>query len=194
MTTISLWRAQEKATRGAIKLRNVETSNPAIPHGHGPIRPGHFIPFAKNPTLSKFFMQMGRGEEIGSGVSNVNKYLPFYTKGGKPRFIEGDPFVTIIPLPSAHGLSGEQMATQMATQKTTQKTGVKTKEKTREKTREKILKLLRATPNLTTAELADDLGITDKGIAWQLTRLCKTGILRRIGPDKGGHWEVVQKQ
>lgn len=45
-------------------------------------------------------MGMGRGEELGSGILNVNKNLPFYTKGAKPQFIEGDPFVTII-LPPA---------------------------------------------------------------------------------------------
>ncbi|MBM4081894.1 MAG: AAA family ATPase, partial [Planctomycetes bacterium] len=74
----------------------VETTNACIPHGHGPIRPDRFTPYPKNPTLSKFFMQMGRGEELGSGILNVTKYLPFYTKGGKAQFIEGDPFVTIV--------------------------------------------------------------------------------------------------
>jgi ATP-dependent DNA helicase RecG len=54
----------------------VETSNPARPHGHGPILPGRFTPFPKNPTLSKFFMQMGRGEELGSGVLNVTGIFP----------------------------------------------------------------------------------------------------------------------
>jgi len=69
----------------------METNTPAIPHGHGPIRPNHFTPFSKNPTLSKFFMQMGRGEELGSGMLNVTKYLPFCTKGAKSRFVEGGP-------------------------------------------------------------------------------------------------------
>jgi ATP-dependent DNA helicase RecG len=119
-------------------------------------------------------MQMGRGEELGSGVLNVNKYLPFYTKGAKPRFVEGDPFVTIIPLPSETGAS-ERIS-----------------EKTSEKPREKILNLLQQTPSLTTADLAVALGITVKGVAWQLNRLQQTGRLRRIGPDKGGHWEVAE--
>ena len=154
----------------------VETRNAAIPHGHGPIRPGHFTPFSKNPTLSKFFMQMGRGEELGSGVLNVNKYLPFYAKGSKARFVEGDPFVTIIPIPT----------------ETAEKAETNGPEKTREKTREKILTLLRERPSLTTAELAVTLGITDKGVAWQLNRLCKDASLRRIGPDKGGRWKVIE--
>ncbi|MDD4623179.1 MAG: winged helix-turn-helix transcriptional regulator [Kiritimatiellae bacterium] len=67
----------------------------------------------------------------------------------------------------------------------------KPREKTREKTREKILNILKATPTMTTAELAVALGLIGKGVAWQLKRLQENGGLRRVGPDKGGHWEVI---
>ena len=160
----------------------VETTNAAIPHGHGPIRLGHFTPFPKNPTLSKFFMQMGRGEELGSGILNVTKYLPYYTKGGKPQFIEGDPFVTIIPLPTE--VSGE------TTQKHGGKAGEKSKEKSREKSREKILGLIAWNPTLTVREMVKTLAMSRAGIEKVLRRLKDEGHLRRIGPDKGGHWEV----
>ena len=59
-------------------------------------------------------MQMGRGEELGSGVLNVSKYLPFYTQGAKPRFIEGDTFVTIIPLPFESGRGDDSRHPQRA--------------------------------------------------------------------------------
>jgi len=61
-----------------------------------------------------------------------------------------------------------------------------------EKTREKIISLLRKEPDLTTADLAANTGITNKGIEWQLKRLCKEDLLRRIGPDKGGKWELLK--
>jgi predicted HTH transcriptional regulator len=57
--------------------------------------------------------------------------------------------------------------------------------------REKILELLRENPKLTTASLAQEVGISPKGIEKQLAHLKREGLLRRIGPDKGGHWEVV---
>jgi len=41
---------------------------------------------------------MGWVEEIGSGLINVNKYLPLYPPGGSAEFIEGDRFKTIIHL------------------------------------------------------------------------------------------------
>ncbi len=70
----------------------------------------------------------------------------------------------------------------------------KTSEITRVKAREKILNMLKVTPTMTTAELARELGLTDKGVAWQLKRLQDKKRLRRVGPAKGGHWEVLERE
>jgi len=43
------------------------------------------------------------------------------------------------------------------------------------------------------AELAETVGITPKGVAWQIDQMKKRGILKRVGPAKGGHWEVIEK-
>lgn len=59
------------------------------------------------------------------------------------------------------------------------------------KSREKILDLLRTHPEYTTAILARQVGITTKAVEKQLARLKTDGLLRRIGPDKGGKWEVL---
>jgi len=75
-----------------------ETANANVPNGVGPISPERFTPFPKNPAIAKFFIQMGRVEELGSGILNVNKYLTIYSPGNKPTFIEADIFQTIIPL------------------------------------------------------------------------------------------------
>jgi len=87
----------------------VEFKNPNIPHGRGPIDPAHFTPYPKNPTLCKFLIQLGRYEELGSGVNNVTKYLPFYAPGaGSPSFIEDDMFMTVVPLaPVASEVTGQ---------------------------------------------------------------------------------------
>jgi ATP-dependent DNA helicase RecG len=62
---------------------------------------------------------------------------------------------------------------------------------TRGKTREKILHLIAENPLITTTELAEAAGITPKGVEWQISRLKKDGVLKRVGPAKGGRWEVV---
>jgi len=65
-------------------------------------------------------------------------------------------------------------------------------QKTREKTREKILSILKATPYITINELARIVEISQKGVEWQITKLKKEDRIKRIGPDKGGHWEVIK--
>ena len=57
--------------------------------------------------------------------------------------------------------------------------------------RDAILKLLRKNPYMSTRDLAEGIGISAKGVEKQLGILKATGRLRRIGPDKGGKWEVV---
>jgi len=74
----------------------VEVINANNPHGSGPIDIHNFVPFPKNPTLTKFFIQLGRAEEIGSGITNIHKYLPIYFKNAFAEFIEGPEFTTII--------------------------------------------------------------------------------------------------
>jgi ATP-dependent DNA helicase RecG len=78
----------------------IEVINANNPHGYGVIDPNNFAPFTKNPTLAKFFIQLGRGDELGSGVINVNRLIKSYAKAGEVQFIEGDVFKTIIPLNS----------------------------------------------------------------------------------------------
>jgi ATP-dependent DNA helicase RecG len=59
------------------------------------------------------------------------------------------------------------------------------------KTREKILELIRKDEHITTNTIAETIGISVKGIEWQISKLKEEGIIKRIGPDKGGHWEVI---
>ena len=68
----------------------------------------------------------------------------------------------------------------------------KSSEKTREKTREKIIQAVKENPVITTNGLAETLGITVKGVEWQIKDLKSRGIIRRVGPAKGGHWEIIE--
>ena len=59
------------------------------------------------------------------------------------------------------------------------------------KTRDKIIELLRENPKHTTRTLAEEIGITPKGVERHLAILKSQGILHRIGPDKSGEWQVI---
>ena len=60
------------------------------------------------------------------------------------------------------------------------------------KTADRILELLRADPLLTFADMVATLGISRSAIQKHIARLKDAQLLRRIGPDKGGRWEVVK--
>lgn len=62
--------------------------------------------------------------------------------------------------------------------------------KTSEKTSEKIIELLKGNPYLTIDLLAEKSGVTTRSIERSLKKLQETRKLKRIGPNKGGHWEV----
>src|SRR5690606_36843242 len=79
----------------------VETVNANNPNGEGALSPTSFSPFPKNPSIAKFFMQLGRFDELGSGVLNVNKYIKAYSGNDNPQLIEGATFITIIPIDGA---------------------------------------------------------------------------------------------
>ncbi|TLV04039.1 AAA family ATPase [Dyadobacter luticola] len=78
----------------------VETENANNPHGEGLIDPDRFTPFPKNPVIAKFFIQLGRVDELGSGVLNVNRLTNRYAGNRLPIFIEGITFKTKIPIPA----------------------------------------------------------------------------------------------
>ncbi len=60
------------------------------------------------------------------------------------------------------------------------------------KSSQKILELISASPGITISEIADRLGMTKRGVDKNIKRLKEQGIIRRVGPDKGGHWEVIE--
>lgn len=80
-----------------IERDRVLFENGNIARGSGEIDPKSFSPYSKNPSIAKFFREIGWVDELGSGVRNINKYNKIYS-GEIAQFIEGDVFKTIIPL------------------------------------------------------------------------------------------------
>jgi len=69
-----------------------------------------------------------------------------------------------------------------------------TTQKTVEKTVEKILDAIKNNPKITQNELAKITGLTRRGIEWNLAKLKEKGIIKRVGPAKGGHWEIIKSE
>ncbi len=57
---------------------------------------------------------------------------------------------------------------------------------------QKILEALAQNSFASRQELARTLGMTVDRVKWNINKLRDAGVLRRVGADKGGHWEIVE--
>ena len=95
------------------------------------------------------------------------------------------------------GISDEERAAlgkglEGATKKRSEKSGQKKAvRKSGQKTVDRLLALIASHPHITQAGMVAALGITRSTIQKHLLNLKSAGRLRRVGPDKGGHWEVI---
>ena len=100
------------------------------------------------------------------------KYTPLYANGKDPVIEEQDVYRIEIPyiptLQSTGGRSGPE---------TTQK---------------RIIILLTDNPNITSRQIAENLKMARSGISKHLHLLQESGKIKHIGPNKGGHWEVIE--
>ena len=58
-------------------------------------------------------------------------------------------------------------------------------------TQKTIVEIIIGNPNVTIPEVARQLNLNPRGIAKHFKVLQDKGVIRRVGPDKGGHWEVI---
>lgn len=124
------------------------------------------------------FSFIGYVERAGSGADTITKGWK-ENKWPKPQIREiYDPDRVEMVL-SLHGLEGNAGIVETTTETTT-------------KTSELILDAITKNPFLTNKELAAICGITADGVYYQLKQLKTIGKIRRIGPNKGGHWEIIK--
>ena len=80
---------------------------------------------------------------------------------------------------------------QKSDQKSGQKSGQKPGSGLVSKAQKPILELIRRNNQITRRELSDTLKISESTIQKHIDKLKAMKLLIRIGPDKGGHWEVT---
>jgi ATP-dependent DNA helicase RecG len=51
--------------------------------------------------------------------------------------------------------------------------------------------MIRQQPDITIPEMAEALGKSTRAIEMQLAKLRNSGKLQRVGPAKGGRWEII---
>ena len=64
-------------------------------------------------------------------------------------------------------------------------------QKSSQKSSQKILDIISNDAYITTQEMADEMGISRRAVTKILTNMKAKGIIRRVGADKGGHWQII---
>ena len=59
------------------------------------------------------------------------------------------------------------------------------------KSEDRLLLVLKDDQTMSLPKMAEAIGLSVAGVRKVLDRLRASGRIRRIGPDKGGHWEVI---
>ncbi len=152
----------------------VFAENANRPHGYGIIIPSNFTPYPKNPVIARFFKEIGRADELGSGVRNLYKYTRIYSGRADPQLIEEDIFRIFIPVPHQITL---QTTMQVTTQVTMQAT-------TQVDKRDIIIEFCKKPK--TTSEIMEYLQLTNREHFRKniLKPLLKDGILHMTVPEK----------
>ncbi len=132
-----------------------------------------------NPDIANAFFRCGLIEAWGRGIEKMRSACRAHGIP-KPVFrFDGGGLWTMFEFAKAV----EEGTTRKTTRKTTQKTT------------QRILSILKAHPTASRKEIAVRLGdITEDGVKYHLDKMKKDGLIRRVGPPKGGHWEVLEEE
>ncbi len=177
-----------------IEKHIVKTENANRAAVPGQLNPENFSPLPKNPVIARVFKEIGRADELGSGVRNIFKYYHHYSQS-KPVLEEADVFKCIIHIDdgfsgsSMHGGSqtgsqtGGQIGAQIGGQIGAQIGGQISE------TQQLILLLIIENNKVSRREIAEKLKINESAIQKHINKLKQLRILERIG-DTRGYWKI----
>ena len=170
-----------KGNEVAIFKDRVEIYNPGFfPDGVNPedFFTGDEQSILRNPLIAETMYKSKDIERWGSGIKRIHDEC--VAAGIRVDFKRAKTgFVVIFYRPKweeGEGLEGDQSG--------------KSKVKSKMKSNEKVVRLIAEKPTITTQKIAESLGLSLAGIEKIIRTLKQQERLRRIGPDKGGHWEV----
>jgi ATP-dependent DNA helicase RecG len=126
-----------------------------------------------HPELMRVFKDLGLVEQLGTGIVRILKVYD------KDVYEFSDNFIKV----SFKFRTPDKLANV--------KKRVKTNSVKLSKTQENILKLLIENNRLTQNELKDILGINITTVARNISDLKNENIIRRVGSNKNGQWEVI---
>jgi len=143
---------------------------------------GYSVP--RNKGIMRVYKDLELVEQLGSGVPRI---LETYSKDC---FKFSDNFLRMVfPKSVSNVIERETEITQTEYQVQLEEVRRKFGEKFGGSSG-KIIGLLLENENSTASEIAEIISISTRAVEKQLAKLKKTGVIDRVGPDKGGYWKV----
>ncbi len=142
----------------------------------------------RNEALARAFLYMNYIEQWGSGLLRVLRRSQSY-KLAEPTFEGGDTDLRV----SIRRLKTEE-SNRNEYQNATKNVDINegSAQKSTQKSTQKIYDEVKEKPHITISELCVITGTSERSVKKYLRQLKMDGRLRRVGPDKGGHWEVIE--
>ena len=144
---------------------------------------------ARNPEIAELFRCAGLTERYGSGIKRIMNACKSHGYVDV-EFQNLESWFRVILRKTGDGDFTKPLG-KADVGKALQKGSQKGSQKSSQKSSQKILEAILANNAITTMELAELIGISQRAIAKHMATLQSSGRVRRVGPDKGGHWEVV---
>ena len=176
--------------------KRIEVSNPGILRISKAVAVAGGTSDARNAKIFNIFSLVKIGERSGMGLSQL--YGNWEEAGyARPQLSESfNPERTKVEIEVEVAEKVAENSSQVA-EKVAEKQGevaVKYTEKVTEKlseTEERIVALIQSNAHITQKMLSEAIGLTRQYIGRCMDSLQARKIIRRIGPDKGGYWEVL---
>ena len=135
-----------------------------------------------NPNVANAFFRAGEIEAWGRGIQRI--YDACREAGTPPPKIQYEPGDLWIEFPFSPAY--------LAVVKSPVPRGDGLGDGLGDDAQSRLLRIIRARPASSITELARQLKISTTAVEKTIKRLKAKGVLKRTGPAKGGHWEILQ--
>ncbi|MHC1777007.1 MAG: RNA-binding domain-containing protein [Lentimicrobium sp.] len=163
---------------------SLEVKNANKPHSYGQLLPSAFEPFPKNPHIAQIFTQIGRSEELGTGIRKVYKYAKAYAGDDNIEFLEQDVFITKVPLDKLFFKTGRESGGISGGISDGINGGINVTSK------EDLFIFLTRNPGLNTKTIKQKTEIAQRTIERWIKELKEDGKIGFLGPKKTGGYHI----